>query len=373
MAIDNYMSDKNNKKPSTQPSTYNFRARAARYLPSVVIIWGAIIFYRNDSYYSGFLTQSTQKTLLLFAFSYSLVGLFVYLIAPIERIPKSKGYIAFKFFKRIVLNLRSCRIRFISGIKQERLKVTQEERTAVLFILVKLFFLPLMLNFLFGNYESVKSSLDSPSFNNLLFSVDGFNTFIFPLLFSVILLVDTVIFTFGYMFDADFLKNKVKSVDPTYFGWLVCLASYPPFNGIVTNYTSWYANNNAYFGSSSTTFFMRLIIIILMSVYVSATIALGSKASNLTNRGIVSRGPYKFIRHPAYVSKSLAWWIMIIPVFSIAAFLSMLVWSTIYYLRAITEERHLFNDPVYREYCRNVRSRFIPWLNKPLPPDIAKT
>jgi protein-S-isoprenylcysteine O-methyltransferase Ste14 len=44
------------------------------------------------------------------------------------------------------------------------------------------------------------------------------------------------------------------------------------------------------------------------------------------------------------------------------AVLSMAFWSLIYYLRAVTEERHLMNDPDYQAYCRKVRYRFIPGL-----------
>ena len=89
-------------------------------------------------------------------------------------------------------------------------------------------------------------------------------------------------------------------------------------------------------------------------------LSLGTKCSNLTNRGIVTRGPYRFVRHPAYISKNLAWWITLIPIFGFYAFLSMFVWSFVYYLRAITEERHLIKDLDYQEYCRNVKYRFIP-------------
>jgi len=103
-------------------------------------------------------------------------------------------------------------------------------------------------------------------------------------------------------------------------------------------------------------------IILLLLVYLWATLSLGTRCSNLTNRGIVKGGAYRFIRHPAYIAKNTAWWLTILPVMSIPAFLSMLTWSFIYYLRAITEERHLIKDPDYQKYCRKVKYRFIPWV-----------
>lgn len=93
-----------------------------------------------------------------------------------------------------------------------------------------------------------------------------------------------------------------------------------------------------------------------------ASISLGTKCSNLTNRGIVKIGAYKFVRHPAYISKNLVWWLTLAPVLmdNNFAFLSMIVWSFIYFMRAITEEKHLLNDKEYQEYCAKVKYRFIP-------------
>jgi len=107
---------------------------------------------------------------------------------------------------------------------------------------------------------------------------------------------------------------------------------------------------------------MRAISLILIGIYVSATLALGPKSSNLTNRGIVTRGPYSIIRHPAYISKNLVWWITLLPILSWTAILSMGIWSTVYHLRSVTEERHLGKDPDYQEYCKKVKYRYIPGI-----------
>jgi protein-S-isoprenylcysteine O-methyltransferase Ste14 len=113
------------------------------------------------------------------------------------------------------------------------------------------------------------------------------------------------------------------------------------------------------------------LMLILMGVYASASVALGLKASNLTNRGTVSRGPYAYIRHPAYLCKNLFWWVSAIPLlwgsmqvgdwqlFGLA-FFSLCAWSAIYTVRALTEERHLLADPEYGDYCERVKWRFIP-------------
>ena len=113
-------------------------------------------------------------------------------------------------------------------------------------------------------------------------------------------------------------------------------------------------------------------LLLALGIYSWASIALGFKASNLTNRGIVGHGPYAFVRHPAYAAKNLAWWIGALPTLYLLyamgntrglcyAVLALAGWSTIYLLRAITEERHLLlADNGYAQYMARVRWRFIP-------------
>tara|TARA_Y100000310_G_C20164802_1_gene570879 strand:- start:64 stop:600 length:537 start_codon:yes stop_codon:yes gene_type:complete len=174
--------------------------------------------------------------------------------------------------------------------------------------------------------------------------------------------IDTLVFSFGYAFEFKALKNVVKSVEPTFFGWFVAIICYPPFNSWVGNYIPWGANDYVQFWSPTWTIIMRGGVIFLLIIYVWATVALGPKASNLTNRGIVSRFPYSIIRHPAYISKNLIWWLTLLPVISLPFALGMLFWTVIYFFRAITEERHLSQDPDYIQYKKKVKYKFIPFI-----------
>ena len=103
------------------------------------------------------------------------------------------------------------------------------------------------------------------------------------------------------------------------------------------------------------------IIILIIYIYVCI------------NRGTVKIFPYNIIRHPAYVSKVLLWWIGSIAIISelidfngfgsvILYICSALMWTLIYILRAITEERHLLKDPEYKQYMEKVKYRFIPYV-----------
>ena len=92
----------------------------------------------------------------------------------------------------------------------------------------------------------------------------------------------------------------------------------------------------------------------------------GCRFSNLTHRGILTNGPYRWTKHPAYISKNLAWWLTFVP-FIISQNLAdslrrsalLLLWNFVYYLRARTEEAHLSQDPQYLAYAEFIRHRGI--------------
>ena len=44
------------------------------------------------------------------------------------------------------------------------------------------------------------------------------------------------------------------------------------------------------------------------------------------------------------------------------ALITIAVWAFIYYMRALTEERHLLKDPEYQAYTEKVKYKFIPGL-----------
>ena len=279
----------------------------------------------------------SQRALLYFYFGY-LIFSPVYYYFFIKDNYESKPYLILRGIIKAILRL----------INENNQKLTKEEKVAFLFMLVKFFFLPIMADFFFNNFESFKGV-----FKNFQFYTFGLN---------LIFLIDTFIFLFGYAFEFSFLRNIVKSVEPTFFGWVVALICYPPFNSYAGKFVPWGANDYVFFWNNSLTIIIRVILLLLLSFYVWASISLGTKASNLTNRGIVTKFPYSIVRHPAYVSKNLAWWITILPVISIKFAVGMLFWTIIYYFRAITEERHLRIDENYKQYCRKVKFKFIPYL-----------
>ncbi len=313
---------------------------------NLIILWSVFLFYKTFSYYQNFLARETYAVIFYLCISYTLIGFVYYFFISFEKIKITKGELIFSFFFKIF------RLKFK--------EITRQEKVALLFVLVKIFFLPIMLNFSIQNFHSFISQIANLKYFSQLLTIKNFNLVLFPFFLTTIFLIDTLWFAFGYITEAGFLKNKIISVEPTIFGWAVALACYPPFNSFLVKYINWYANDYAIFSSETITFFIRLTIIFFLLIYVFATLSLGTRCSNLTNRGIVTKFPYSIIRHPAYISKNLAWWLTIIPVFSLPAVLSMSAWSFIYHLRSITEEKHLSKDTNYIEYKNKVKWRYVP-------------
>jgi len=249
-------------------------------------------------------------------------------------------------------------------------------------VLVKLFFIPLMTVFfadqffhLSRNFEYLGrlfagSGGSGGSGGAVSFGARDFYNVSFSILFAV----DVGLAWCGYALSTRWIRNGNVSVEPTLLGWTAALLCYPPFQQIV----------GYYFLIPSEQGFLTLpdpravwlfagLAILSYAIYASATVMFGLRFSNLTHRGIVARGPYALVRHPAYAAKNLAWWTVAMPHVlyqawaqgsprPLAQLVGLAALSGLYYLRAITEERHLSADPEYVAYCRKVPYRFIPKL-----------
>ena len=80
------------------------------------------------------------------------------------------------------------------------------------------------------------------------------------------------------------------------------------------------------------------------------------------NRGIISGGLYKFVRHPLYFSYELSFLGFLInncTIYNISLFLFHLFFQI---QRIAQEERLLNNDPEYRNYCLQTRWRIFPYI-----------
>jgi len=187
------------------------------------------------------------------------------------------------------------------------------------------------------------------------------------LLVTLLFVIDVQIGTVGYLLTLRPLDAHIRSGNPLLAGWLAALLCYPPFvwgiigpNDQVLSYevgtpgwAHWFA------GQESLLWLWGGVLVVLTGIYAWATVVFGIRFSNLTYRGVLTNGPYRFTRHPAYLSKNLFWWASVLPFLVISGSMAdairntffLLVVNGIYYWRARTEEAHLMaEDPKYREY-----------------------
>jgi len=207
--------------------------------------------------------------------------------------------------------------------------------------IVKGFFLPLMFGYVANDLTHLWSG-------PLLPRLDSFEI-AFERLMELFYLLDVLLAAIAYALTLRLLGTHIRSVEPTSLGWIVCLMCYPPFNSVTGKFLP-YDQDGLFWGkafASSPALYVAWgsAILVLVFIYMWSTAAFGLRFSNLTNRGIITNGPYRWLKHPAYVTKNLAWWMIAVP------FVSNTGWSgalqsclllcganLVYVLRAKTEE-----------------------------------
>jgi len=322
-----------------------------------VLLLAARQIYLTHSYYRSFLNVEAQHLLD----SVFVIMLTCLLAATLVRFLFQKKLPVTKLSLIFALVLKSTYsiVQFINRTpKRVKVTIDGETKVALLSVLVKFFYIPLMISFLLGNYHGLVNNVQVASHTELTFEI------IFDLLVTALFTIDTLIFTCGYIFESDILQNRIRSVEPTVLGWVAALSTYPPFNGLTSQFIIMAGGATTFLAADvNANHIIKAIILLCHVIFVSASVALGTKASNLTNRGIVSRGPYTVIRHPAYLAKLTAWFLeglLFAP--NIGYFFGWAGFVFIYSMRAITEERHLSQDPDYIKYKQKVRWRIIPGL-----------
>lgn len=191
---------------------------------------------------------------------------------------------------------------------------------------------------------------------------------LYSFLMDLFYLIDTSFGFIGYILTLRMLDNHIRSTEPTWFGWALCLACYSPFYDFLSHqgifqyedgfeFQHWFAFNPI------TLYVFAFLILGATLLYSVATVAIGYRMSNLTCRGIITNGPYRWTKHPAYLGKVVSWWLISLPFLCVEGYLvmlkhtlSLILLSLIYFLRAITEENHLSNYPEYVKYAN--------WINK---------
>lgn len=220
---------------------------------------------------------------------------------------------------------------------------------------VKAFFLPLMVVYAEDRITTTGNALQTFSWNTWS---------VYQFFFELSFLIDLLYCVLGYLLTLRVLDTQVRSTEPTVLGWVAALVCYQPFYSVTGNFylkydeftIGWHAWLS---GFPVVHALWAAGIIVLTLIYSLSTVAFGLRFSNLTHRGIITSGPYRFTKHPAYLSKNLSWWLISVPFISHIGWLDavrhsvLLVFlNLVYFLRARTEEQHLSQDPAYLAYSR---------------------
>jgi protein-S-isoprenylcysteine O-methyltransferase Ste14 len=92
-------------------------------------------------------------------------------------------------------------------------------------------------------------------------------------------------------------------------------------------------------------------------------VTMGSSFSVLpAKRAIVSRGPYRFVRHPAYAGELIMMLACVLSAPSVGAVCVLAAAPALVAVRIVAEEELLSESAEYQRYRATVRSRLIPCL-----------
>jgi protein-S-isoprenylcysteine O-methyltransferase Ste14 len=170
---------------------------------------------------------------------------------------------------------------------------------------------------------------------------------------KIIFTITTFVYLFSYLSDSVFTKNKIKSIDTTPLGVISCLCCYFPVSMLTLSFIRVTEENLLPVNNPTLLAILNIIVIFANLGSLFAVLRLGTKVGNLTNRGIETGFPYNIVRHPDYSMQIVYIIATSIPLFiannsgifdKIMMTITTLAWIYIYYLRAVTEERHLIQD-----------------------------
>lgn len=235
------------------------------------------------------------------------------------------------------------------------------------------FFLPVMLLYFFW-YIVVFIEGDEDLYFGLLENMADFDGMVILktllIIYTFLATIDILFAVIGYIMAFKILDTDIRTTEPTFLGWVVCLICYSPFWEalLITflferlyedTWVDWFANWHPAF-----IVIWGVCAILAMMFEGFTTLNFGLRFSNLTYRGLISSGLFRFTKHPQYVSKMMNRFFVMVPFMSafglVGAFENVAAFTVlclIYYLRARTEENHLSIYPEYVQYAHAMNNR----------------
>jgi len=338
--------DKVHRRPSTGMDWSNPRAVSEIADVVAVKLLGLVATFAFIAFGYGMFHTYQDATFRLYFWTLKFVLPFLLLICPIYVLMVTRYMIEphdkLWHFGRFVLGKRD-------GLDMDQVK------DHVLGWCVKSFFLA----FLFSVIPGVFPPILEFSSEHMMSGIIPF----FLTLVGMLFFLDVVFGTFGYFMTFRPLDSHIRSANPYLAAWVFALICYPPFTAMSGN-----GMLNYHVGGEDWRFWLAdapiMLVIwgvamtVLTALYAFETVIFGIRFSNLTHRGIITVGPYRYFKHPAYLSKNVYWWFAAMPFLStsddpmsaIRNSILLLLVNGVYFMRAKTEERHLMADPDYQAY-----------------------
>jgi protein-S-isoprenylcysteine O-methyltransferase Ste14 len=225
--------------------------------------------------------------------------------------------------------------------------------------LVKGFFLPVMVVYLISSHGRLQVDVEMLVSGHIL---------AVRWLTEMVAACELAIVVVGYTMTARAFDAHIRSTNPLVWGWLVTLACYEPFNHVVSGRILAYEDGLRWYdwfeGVPAISWIWAVLLLFSFVGWLWATAAYGLRWSNLTNRGIITNGPYRFTKHPDYLTKSIFFWLLSVPFLANSGPLDaarncalLALVNVLYLLRARAEEKHLSADPAYVAYALAMNER----------------
>ncbi|HEV2619008.1 MAG TPA: hypothetical protein VGU23_03620, partial [Acidobacteriaceae bacterium] len=133
---------------------------------------------------------------------------------------------------------------------------------------------------------------------------------------TMILAVLIVTIIPGYLFSSRLLGTEIRKIDHSWLGWGVTLSCYPPLlSGVFDHWFNYfpYRPNPVWMkpwavllqGMPVASYCVGGLIILVELVHYWGEATFGLRSSNLTHRGLITNGPYRFCKHPVYLAKCI--------------------------------------------------------------------
>ena len=315
--------------------------------------------------------------LILYYICYVIFAYPIYIKIRPQSVLYSRNVVITEYFKRIFVKSDN------TEQKLNNLNLKEEEKQAFTILFIKTFFGVYSLSLLFNKFipqmgynidflnEMFSQSMQYIQTEGILGGIIQYIDDTADMWLSLMFTVTTFVFAFSYLTEADFLKNRIKYADTTPLGILSCLMCFYPFIMITEKLIPVQMQELVPIDNLYLRISIYILVILANFISMIAILRLGTKSSNLTNRGIVTGFPYNIVRHPDYAMQILYVILTMIPLYAagdlnilgdIVLTIGMICWIFVYVIRAVTEERNLIKDDDYKAYCQKVKYRFIPKL-----------